>query len=656
MKLPKTIRRILLIASLLAIMCIVTFLVMSSLKSPNFSSEEQTLGSMSNGKWAYIKTFKGYQTKDDPSKIEAGANPQGQNTTIFNGDRVSVRDFGYDIFPSTSIASTTEEGIESLHTFRKRDGSNIMMRSFGTYIQYYEEGNNTWEYLKTGLSSADFGYADANINTDQTSYVYFGNSVDNFMRWDGAHSITNGAVTSTATMILVDDTNPFTLGNSTTTGNVIYCGVEIPYTDVSANGLQVDSAHACDENRGIARTIKSFPDTVDYPKGNIYLAANNRLFIAGIASTTQAVYFSAYADHDNFSAAEIVTDSTAASPGIFNLAEGGGGVTGMALDENSIYIFKRALIYKAILSDSLYTLTPLKPFDAKSQTVGAVKGSVFTGLNAVYFVTPDNKIMSLQRVETIDTPQVIPISDPIEPTVAGLNFASTTGIVFGDRAYFAMKSSDDLLTNDTVFVWNIHKEFWDSPVLGFNTSEFMIYRDADNEEEKLYYGDASNPNVWEITNTPLDYTYGVTANWRTAQLDFGLPAVQKEIDNIYIEGYISPNTTLSVSLLLDENGYTQVFKTDFIGTESDYIYTNNSYNIFGLSAFGTERFGSNDDFTGKKKFRVYLNKDLKRVPFYNAQIELASDGENQQWEVTTIGIHYAPYSQPEDRGLYRSFQ
>jgi len=657
MKLQKTIRRILLTASSLAIVGIVLFSVIYQLKSPNLGGEEPILSGISNGRWAVITNFTGYETKNDPSRISPGANPQGQNTTIFNGDRVSVRDFGYNIFPSTLTASTTESGIESLHTFRKRSGENIMIRTFGTYLQYYEEGNNTWEYLKLDSNSADFGFADANINTDQTSYVYFGNAVDPFMRWDGAHTLTSVTVTSTATMVLVDDTNPFTLGNSTTTGNIIYCGQEIAYTDVTVNGLQVASAHECPEDRGVASAITVFPDNVNYPKGNIYLAANNRLFISGVTSTTQAVFFSAYADHEDFNAAEIVTDSTAASPGIFNLIEGGGGVTDMALDENSIYIFKRSLIYKAILSDSLYTLTPLKSFDAKSQTVGAIRGSVFTGGNAVYFTTPDNKIMSLQRVETIDTPQVLAISDIIKPTVDDMDFASTTGIVFKDKAYFSARSENGLLTNNTLLVWNIREGFWDSPILGSNASEFTIYQDIDdNNKEKLFYSDTSNPNIWEVTNTPLDYIYGVTANWRTAQLDFGMPSIQKEIDNIYIEGYIAPNTTLSISLLLDENGFTQVFKTDFAGTETDYLYSSEAYNIFGLSEFGIERFGSNDDFSGKKKFRIYLNKNLKRVPFYNAQIELASDGENMQWEVTAIGIHFAPYSQPEKRGLYRVFQ
>ena len=79
-------------------------------------------------------------------------------------------------------------------------------------------------------------------------------------------------------------------------------------------------------------------------------------------------------------------------------------------------------------------------------------------------------------------------------------------------------------------------------------------------------------------------------------------------------------------------------------------------NNFGLTKFGVNRFGSNDDSSGKKKFRVYLNKELKINPFYNAQIEFISDGSNQQWEVLVFGFEVKLHSEPKLRKLFKNFK
>ena len=601
-----------------------------------------------NSNWVLLQSFSGFQTKLDASKVQDGANPNGQNTTVNNGDRISIRNAGLELFPN-GTASTSESKITSSHIFRKRSGENIFIRAYGTVIEYYEEGNDTWELLKTGLTSGQkFGFADYNINTDLRSYVYFGNASDTASRWSGAHTIFTQAATSSATVLFVSDTTGFEA-----TGSVIYCGVQIAYTAKTATTFTVVSAHACDNSKGISQIV-DVTTTSANPKGNIYLTANNRLWIAGIASTSQAVYFSQYGVATNFVGANLITDSTDTSPGIFNLGEGGGGVVGMTMDENSIYIFKQSIIYKATLTDSTYVITPLKTFDGKSQTVGAKNNeSIFAGGNGIFFITPDNQIMNLARVENYDYPQSTAISDVIKPTVDSLNFNESVGIVFRDKAYFSVKSDNEVTKNDTVLVWNIKTNSWDSPTVGWNVQTFNVYNDGTSDE--LYAGSSATTNTYKVISTPLDDIYSVKASWRSKQFNFGMPQSKKQIDNLFIEGYIAPNTTLTISLLLDENGFNQVFTTDILGTEDDILFGTSDYNVFGLSPFGFERFGSNDDISGKKKFRVYLNKSFRANPFYTAQLEFASDGENEQWEITNYGFQIKEYTEPYDRKLFRAW-
>lgn len=640
------VKQIIVLTLLLSLIGIGGYFGSKSIATGQLSGSNNTFGSMDGGQWVVQNGFSGFKTKADASKIDDGANPNGQNTIINDGDRVSIRDFGYTLLGS---ASTTEEYIASLHTFRRRDGENIMMRSHGTFLEYFEEGNDTWEILLSTSTSANYDYADYNINTDLRSLVYFGNGTDNFSRWGGAHTLIGAAgVTSTATFIQTDTTTGL---GFPATGNITYCGQTIAYSAVSATGFTVASAHACDADRGIALGVEEYPNS---PKGNIYLVANNRLFIAGIASTTQAVYFSKYGDATLYTGATLITDGTADSPGIFNLGEGGGAVTGMALDEGSVYLFKRSVIYKATLDgDGLYTLVPLKPFDGNSQTTGAVtSGSVFTGGNGVFFITPDEQIMNLSRVDGVDYPQIKPISDVIKPTIQNANFSSAAGIFFQNNAYISARSDNTVSNNDAVFLWNDTVGAWESPIVGWNPSVFTIYDDGTGEA--LYFGNSRVAEVYKVTPSAIDNELGITANWRSKQFNFGTPQQLKEIDNFYIEGYISDNTTLTISLLFDENGTTQIYTTDFSGTEDDFIYDAAEFNLFGFHPFGFERFGSSNA-TENNKFRIYLNKNLKRVPFYNVQLELASDGVAQSWEVTSYGFHVIQSTQPEKKELYRIF-
>lgn len=609
---------------------------------------EPSYGGSESFSWFNVNKFDGYQTRFDPTKISNGANAGGQNTTANNGDRISIRSQGYEIFPASSTLATSTP-VDSLFTFRKRNGENVLMRGAGTNLEYLEVRSGLWESLSTTFANANFGFAEFNINTDNTSFVYFGNAVDNFSRWNGGHTTLTSTVTAGESNLDVFSTDSFA-----SSGSVFYCERNIAYSSKTATRFILNGTAPinCANGRSVTQSIEGFPSL---PKGNIYLAADNRLFISGSSTQPQAIYFSGMASSTDFTTSTISDQpGTATASGIFNLIEGGGGVTAMMLDENAIYIFKRTIIYRVPIEGTFYSVRPLKAFDGKSQTTGAVsQKSVFSGGNGIFFITPDNQIMYLARVDNLDYPQIQAISNPIKITTDGLNFASSTGIVYKEKAYISTKTNEDSTINDVVLVYNIVNQFWDSPITGWNASDFAIY---DDDGEQLLLADEAAKNVFKVINEPTDGAFGITANWRSKQYDFGLPHGQKYLDNVFVEGYISLNTNLTISLLLDEDGYTQTFSTVFSGASSTFIYASNPFNIFGLSQFGYQRFGSNQDLSGKKKFRLYLGKDFRQIPFYNAQLDFASDNINQQWEVISYGFHFQPLPMGEKRELFKAFR
>lgn len=602
-------------------------------------------------KWVTIEKFTGFNTKIDPCKLPNGDNPSpGQNTSINDGDRVSVRQLGYTLFPKTATYNTDNDAVKKTsHTFRLRSGENIMMWPQGTQLMWYNQVGQKHEVLNNGYTSLDFGYADYNINTDQHSYVYFGNGVQDFSRWNGAHTTFSANAAIGDTVINVVSTSGFNAATST----VIIGGNVYSYSALTATTFTLTIGLTTNQviGDGVAQHPETFPAN---PKGNVYLAANNRLFIAGIIATPQAVYFSEYGNATNFVGANLVTDTTATSPGIFNLAEGGGGVTHMRMDEQSIYGFKKSIIYKFTLSDSLYTLEALKPFDGKSQTIGAeYKNAIFTGGNGVFFITPDNQIMNLTRVERYDYPQVVPISDVIKPTVDSYIFTNASGIVFRDKAFFAARSNNKTQVNDVVLVWDMKNNFWETPVFGWNVADWTIYDDGTGDH--LYFLDAVSKNIFKVNTTPVDNIFGVKSVWASKQFDFGHPEEEKTISKLYVEGYINENTILNIKLLLDEDGTSGTYSTNFKGTETKFTFFKSFLNLFGVNPFGIQVFGSNTDTAGIKKFRVYLDKNIQDIPFYNAQLIFSSEGQNQNWSVVRFGFLIRKENNPIRRTLERIF-
>ena len=632
------------------VIILLTFVsVYFGLNKPNIGNSDVVMGASGSdvAKWVLFEKFSGYNTKSDPQKIDPGANPVGQNTYINDGDRISTRDFGYEIFPAGIDENVSGTPVTSLYTFRLRNGTNIMLRSYDTKLEYYSDKIGQWEQLKDGFTANQkFGFADHNTNLDQTSYVYFCNAVENYQRWTGNIAELTSNVVAGTTTLNVDTT---TLWPST--GTTTYCGVTVAYTSKTTTTLAIASSTIdCASGRGVAQAPQEYPAA---PKGNILMVMNTRMFVSGVASSTQALFYSKIADATDFT---FTSPRTAGDGGIINMPEGGGGITGLAQDEGALYAFKRNMIKSVIFStdeNDLPTIKPVKPYDNKSQTVGAVSSkAIFAGGNGIFFITPNNEIMHLARLEYIDYPQVKPISDSIKPTVDTIDFSNASGIYWKNKAYFSVKQNSNSVQNDVILVYDTTRDSWESPIIGINVNDWTISKFA--ELEDLYFGSSFSLDVYKINNQPLDNGYGFSANWRSREETFGLPWSQKTADNFYIEGYIDDNTQITVSVLLDEDGFTQKYSKTYTGNESNnkFRYNSIAYNLFGFNPFGYERFGSNPDFTTKKKFRMYI--PLRRVPFYSAQVEIASDGESQKWEVLQYAFHVQPETQEMKTSLINS--
>lgn len=608
-----------------------------------------------DGKWIMEPAegkFLGLMTKDDPSKIPNGATPLAVNVYHNTGDRVSVRPFGYEQFPATATLQTALPGVGSFVVMFRRDGTGVPMYVCNGTMYWFDGVSSTWNTLATGWSNDDFGFSEFNVNTDQSSKFYFGNAVDAFSYWPSDVGYLTSALVGGEATVNVDTTYGFPAS-----GTIKIGGTSVTYVAKTATTFT-----GCVGTPASATDLPVWQPIVQdavAPRGNIYLGADNRLFISGNAYIPggyvqpQAIFFSTYGDASTW-ANTVVTASTATGPGVFNLVEGGGPVTAMVKDEGTLYFFKQNVVYAATLTDALYSLDTLKPFDGKSQMSGAAtKRSVQVSSDKVIFVTQDRQVVGLQRLPYIDYPQMPPISYPIQPTTAAFDFSETASIVFRDLAYIACKTTSDAPFNDAVLIWNHRENIWEGIVEGWHVRDWAVYNDGGGQA--LYFADASAQNIFKVIGTPTDGPYPLRAIWYSKQFDFGTPGLTKDLFAVYVEGYLKGYTEMTIQLLLDEGGFTSTRTTTISGGDTAILFASPVTNWFGSTTFGSLPFGSNEENDGRRKFRVYLNIGVTSIPFYNAQLVFSSDGSNEYWEVLRFGFLVRQDTQPMRPTLYHTF-
>lgn len=160
-----------------------------------------------------IKDFSvGWQSRLDASRIPLGGAQKSLDIALTDRGGISPRP-GEILIGSNN---TTSAGVKSIFSFKKTDGTSILIKTYSDKIEYYHPDVADWELLKDGYTTGKiFGFKEHNINTDQVDLVYFGNGFEPYSRWNGWYSQLNGALVGGETAVVVD---------SVLTTNVHYSG------------------------------------------------------------------------------------------------------------------------------------------------------------------------------------------------------------------------------------------------------------------------------------------------------------------------------------------------------------------------------------------------------------------------------------------------
>jgi hypothetical protein len=507
--------------------------------------------------WNYV-IFDGFQgglqTTVEPNKIPDNASPNLFNIFFDGGNSFEPR-------KGTSAVGETSANygpVMSMFNFKHANGTEYMMRTTSSAVEYYVSASNSWSTLLNGFTTGKkWGFA--TVAYDDA--VYFGNGTDPSQKW----------------------------------------------TATSAREVSAVS------------------------RGNIFLTHNSRLIVGGLSAFPNTIYCSRAGDPTDFSGS---ISATAAFAHVQRFGAEGDRITSLRNWTDKILVGK---------PDTLWTFefkldnggnsgagaeTPIALPLITSESVGPTTPDSTIGVDDIMsWITSTKKIKNLSQASIEDRLSINNLSDSIEPTLNSLNFASAAAVYF-DRKMFIACRSNDASVNDVVLVYDFKYKAW-TKIQGWSVNCWVIWND------NLYYGDSVVSKTVRVVTGRNDQGSNIQTKWLSKEIDFGFPQIKKEQYELYAEGYISENTTITFKLYRNGDTSTAVYTKTLTGTDPSVDTTTSI--AFGEKIFGELPYGgSQGTSTTGNKFRTKF--EIPMEDFHSLQVEVTSDGDGQVFRITHLGF------------------
>lgn len=489
--------------------------------------------------------------------------------------------------------------ITSCGIVRRRDGVQVPYIFYNTVADYYSPEKGDWSRLMTGLTAdAPWGSDAFDLTTDNVNKNALCNGYDTYRTWS---AVTALFASATGTTIVVSGSTTLANLGFTATGSLIVDEIAYAYTGISGQtftGVSPDptlGGHST--TSAIAQSVASYPSA---PKGNVFLSAPNARMLVGSIIPSSSIYGGGQVrgsktnDPTDFSFSGTRLPNEGFS---VTIPEGGDTIRGAAVFEGQCLFFKKYAITPLTFStdgnDNPILGQPIIPYDNKaSGDIGSVSSrGVFRLGQEVFFVSPNNVISSIKRVQGYDFPLPYSYSDPIKKTVDSYVFdEQTAGVGWRGRAFFAEKSGSDTATNDRLLTYNSRYTCWDTPWVGLGFNDFF-------EKDSYLYGCLNTaPNVVKLwtgytdLKSDSDAGFPINAKLVLPRLTYGKRAQFKQFQKYFVHGEMFQTGTATFTITYMTANGRQSRTVTVAGTESGFFVVS-SASTLGDDPFGDQVFG-----------------------------------------------------------------
>lgn len=595
----------------------------------------------------------GFVSKLRPNEVKPGSAVEGSYNFIVDDDGKWCTRPGTEYL---GRVSSSTDPITSCGIIRRRDGVQIPFIFYGTQADYFHPDKSDWTIFIAGLTAnAPWGSDGFDLTTDNVNKVAMCNGYDDYRTWSGVTSLFASATLNT---IVVQGLTTLADRGYTATGSIKVDAIDYAYTGISGQtftGVTPDPTLG-----GHTTTSGMTQQTASYtgaPKGNVLLASPNARMLEGSVIPSGSIYGGGQVRGSKTSDP---TDFTFGTPRLANegfsvtVPEGGDTIRGMATFEKAALIFKKYSITTLRFSDDGNDTPlldpPLIPYDNKaSGDIGSVSSrSVFRLGQEIFFVSPNNVISSVKRVQGYDFPLPYSYSDPIKETVDVYVFdEETAGLGWRGRAFFSGKSGTGTAKNDRILTYNSRYSAWDTPWMGLGINDFF-------EREGNFYGCINSaPNVvrfWTGTTdlkSSVDPGFPINAKLVLPRMSYGQEEKQKQFQKFFIYGEMFQTGSTTFRLIYTTATGKVTRSVTVNGTETGFFIASDT-NTFGDDPLGSEVFGGggSGSSTDPQEMRLYLT--TTKLFFYDVQLVIETSSYFKLFNHGP-GVTQSPVSLPSSR-------
>lgn len=594
-----------------------------------------------------------YRNREDITNLPPGVLVVGSQNILSNvSERLEVRK-GYTVDGSKS--SVNAPILSSFDWNSKGNGERHVRAGFLTSagndgkLQFRytnSSGSVAWQDLLTSLTTVSYNFTTFWDTTELIRVCLFVNGTSNIFEWSGAYDLVSSVTTNTITVQNnINTTGFYNTNNRTITIN----GTDYAYTGISTStftGVTPDpSANGVTAGmlayQKVVTTANSSMSSISSTFANGLISTlNNQVFVGSLTSPT--FYMSKVNNYKDYSY------SSGRLPGEGATANLDDNVVAFIPQEDVMYISAgKDFWYNTKLTQSQnaiwngsssVTVTnetfQVLPLKTNPRQGGKSQGLVGKMKNNVIMVSNEPTLDLMGRVDQIlGTPQTTNISDSIKIDFDSYDFSY--GHVFYWKYYILVS----VPLSGIIRMYSLATKSWEAPqtipVSRFYTVNGELYGHSylTSESYKLFDGYSDR-----ATSTQAGNSYNVIANF--SYQNFGSRTVLKNSNEFYIEGYISPNTTLNCTINYEQDGNLTTQNFTVLGSDTALVGTLDTSNSLGSHPLGNQPGGNQLDtsLTGlPPKFRVI--KTFNRFDFYECQFSFTISGVDQNFQLLAFGLN-----------------
>lgn len=566
-----------------------------------------------------VKDFTGYINKKDETNTSTRNLVSGSQNVIINDKEKVVSRGGYTLF---GAAASGTNAIHSEFVWNTSTGTEIALRAYDDELEIYTSDLGAWTRLKNGWTNTAFDFTtwwDTNEGIDLLIFVA---QDANLYEWSGGIAILSSATSNTLTKSGTDtwaEARFLTAG----TRSVEINGTTYTYTGgedtTTLTGVTPDPSGEAADSVVLQTVITQSNKPASGLTSDVIDVLNNQIYVGDL--TSREVYISSNTDYTDF------TFSATRVPGEGALLTFDGALVGMVPQEDSMYFttgkdgwFKTVFT----LSDDI-TKEDVSIQKLKSAPQGAAQSDSLIGKikNEAVFVSNEPTLDTLGRIESIDTPQSKPLSDPIKLDFDATNF---TG---GDVKYWKNKVYVSAPNDTKLWIYDIENGYWNPPQL-IPVAKMSIFNGAlighssvSNESYTLFSGTNDN-------GAPIEYKA------KFAYRNHGDRANIKNFDEYFSELYMDTGTTMTLTLDYDYKGARGSQEFSIIGSDTDIQFNTVTDASLGKDALGKDGLGSQAETSAVlTKYRHYAV--TRPTDYFEYQATYSTETADAQFEILSHG-------------------